>query len=441
MLIVPPVPPDQGSLGLRLDTLTRLRWLAIAGQTVAVLVVALGLGFPVPLLGSGLTIVAAAAFNVGLNGLLAPNHRFDAHTSALILACDVLQLSVLLYFTGGVQNPFAMLFLAPVLISAAALPPRHTLALGALAVALASVLMLSHRPLPWTPGEAFVLPRLYAVGIWVSILVSLAFIGVYAWRVAAEARQMAQALSLTELALVRAQHLTALDGVAAAAAHKLGTPLATIAVVVKEMHRQLEPDDPLKEDVTLLMQESARCREILSRIASIGQDEGGPLGERSIEELLDEIVAPHRQFDIEIAVDLRGTGPQPRTARNPGLFYGIGNLIENAMDFARRRVTVTAEWTDATVSLTVADDGPGFTPEVLQRFGDPFLTTRSERLQTPAAKRGRGGGMGLGLFITKTLLERSGATLACRNAAEGGARVTMHWSRSAFSQPLPRVLG
>lgn len=430
---------DPAELGLRLDILTRLRWLAVAGQSAAVLVVAFGLTFSVPLIPAALTIGLAAAFNLGLNLMLPANHRFSARASALVLACDILQLSLLLYLTGGLTNPFATLFLAPVLISAAALPPRHTLLLGLLAVAIASGLALRHWPLPWQGDAPFLLPDLYIAAIWFSIVVSLAFIGVYAWRVAEEARQMAHALSLAELTLLRQQHITALDGVAAAAAHKLGTPLATIAVIAKEMNRQVEADDPLKEDVELLLQESGRCREILSKIASLGQDEGGPLGKCALGQLLEEVAAPHRGEGIEIEIRMISAGEPPLAPRLPGLMYSLGNLVENAADFARHTVILSAEWTDEAISLTVADDGPGFAPEVVQRLGNPFLTTRPERLSQTHGQRGKGGGMGLGFFITKTLLERSGARITWGNASGGGARVHIVWPRSVFTPAQPRV--
>ena len=440
MTLMPEPTSDPGELGLRLDILTKLRWLAVAGQIAAVLVVTFLLRFPVPLLPVGLTIGLAAAFNIGLNLALPANHRFSAQASALVLACDILQLSLLLYLTGGLTNPFAMLFLAPVLISATALPPKHTLFLGGLAVAIASAMALQHWPLPWQGDAPFVLPDLYVLAIWCSIVVSLAFIGVYAWRVAEEARQMAHALSLAELTLVRQQHITALDGVAAAAAHKLGTPLATIAVIAKEMNRLVEADDPLKEDVELLLQESGRCREILSKIASLGRDEGGPLGKCALGQLLEEVAAPHRGSGATIEVRMMTEGEQPLAPRLPGLMYSLGNLVENAVDFARSTVILSADWTDTTLTLTVADDGPGFAPEVVQRLGNPFLTTRPERLTQSQAQRGKGGGMGLGFFITKTLLERSGARITWGNAGGGGgARIHIVWPLSVFAPSQPRV--
>ena len=426
---------DANGARLRLDTLTRLRWLAISGQSAALLVVAFWLKFPTPLAESLAVILMAAALNIVRSVRFSGNHRFGSPISALLLAFDMVQLSALLYLTGGLENPFALLFLAPVMISAAALEPRHTLALGVLAAVLASLLAVYHWPLPWHAGETLVLPPTYVAGIWVSILLGLAFIGIYAWRVAEEARQMARALAATELVLAREQHLSALDGLAAAAAHQLGTPLGTIAVIAGEMARQVPQDSLLYEDIVLLRQETARCRDILAKLASLGDDAGGPLGHVTLTALLEEVVAPHRSFGIAVEVDANGTGPEPQGARNPGVVYGLGNLVENAVEFASSRVRVTARWTAGEVSVIVDDDGPGFPPDLLHHLGEPYLTAR--RRGRGDGRRNGGGGLGLGLFIARTLLQRSRARVSWGNMpGMAGARIAIHWSREDFSRTV-----
>src|SRR3712207_2870190 len=202
---------------LRLDTLVRLRWLAIIGQAAAVSIVHFGLGFPLRF-GLCFVLIAASAWvNLALRIQYPASHRLSDNATTFLLAFDILQLAGLLYLTGGLQNPFSMLFLAPVLISATALPPERTLGLGLLAVGSATLLVLANPPLPWYPGTPLELPFLYVSGIWTAILLGTAFTGVFAWRVAEEARQLAQALAATELVLAREQHLSQLDGLAAAA--------------------------------------------------------------------------------------------------------------------------------------------------------------------------------------------------------------------------------
>lgn len=423
---------------LRVDTLVRLRWLAVIGQSATVAGVHFALGFPLPFSACFTVIASSALLNIGLRIRYPVSVRLDAGLAALILAFDVLQLSVLLFLTGGLQNPFSILVLAPVMISATALPPWRTLLLGAFALALTTALAFFHLPLPWRPGESLILPLPYITGIWCAIQLGLGFTGVYAWRVADEARQLANALSATELVLEREQHLSQLDGLAAAAAHELGTPLATIALVVRELDRSAGPDHPMAEDLALLREQVARCRDILAKLTSLGTDDAGPLDRLTLSHLIEEAAGPQRGFDTPIHITCQGEGPEPVTARNPGLLYGLGNIIDNAVDFAVSRVQIDARWTPDTVSLIVRDDGPGVPPDILLRLGDPYVTTRG------AERRGIGrrsrddnaDGHGLGVFIAKTLIERTGAQIAWTNAPspEEGALVSVVWPRAAFQQ-------
>jgi two-component system, sensor histidine kinase RegB len=422
---------------LRLDTLVRLRWLAITGQTAAIAVVQFGFGFPLPFGLCFLMVAASAWVNLALRIHYPASHRLEDNAATLLLAFDILQLAALLYLTGGLQNPFSMLFLAPVLISATALTPERTLGLGLLAVGAATILVLAHRPLPWFPGETLEIPFVYVTGVWTAILLGTAFTGIYAWRVAEEARLLAQALAATELVLAREQHLSQLDGLAAAAAHELGTPLATIALVAKELDLQAPKDPAMADDIKLLREQVDRCRGILAKLTSLGEDQTGILDTMKLSHLIEEIVAPQRSFDVTIEVLKTGEEPEPVCRRNPGLLYGLANLVDNAVDFAASTVVLEAVWTPDQVRIEIRDDGPGFAPEVLLRIGEPYVTTRG------AGQRGGGNdgsGLGLGLFIAKTLIERSGAQLIVTNAMppRNGAVVRIVWPREAFEGDAAR---
>ncbi len=440
---------------LRLDTFVRLRWLAVAGQSAAVAGAQFGLGLTLPFGWCFLAIAASSWLNLALRIRFPASYRLNDDSAALLLAFDIVQLAVLLFLTGGLQNPFSLLFLAPVLISATALPPERTLALGLLAVGLATLLALVHKPLPWFSDGLIELPFLYVSGVWTAILLGTAFTGVYAWRVSEETRQLAQALAATELVLAREQHLSQLDGLAAAAAHELGTPLGTIMVVTKELIRQLGPSatPAVRDDLDLLHEQVDRCRGILGKLTSLGGSDGHFLETVSLGQLVEELAAPHRALGVVLDITRAGEGPEPLWRRNPGVLYGLGNILDNALDFAEERVALDARWTPERVSLEICDDGPGFPSEVLLRAGEPYVTTRP-RGRNRSGEGGVGGGLGLGLFIAKTLIERSGAQIILSNASRPGARgavVRISWARHVFerdtlvhnlqasqgSQPLP----
>jgi two-component system sensor histidine kinase RegB len=417
---------------LRVDTLVRLRWLAIGGQSAAVLGTYFGLGFKLPLAACLLGIGVSAALNIALRLRLPRTYRLADGPAAALLAFDILQLSALLYLTGGIENPFVVLFLAPVMISAVSLPKRLTLAVAALMIACATGLTVEHMPLPWYDSQHLTLPLLYRFSIWVALVLGAAFIGIYAARVAEEARRLGDALTATELVLAREQHLTQLDGLAAAAAHELGTPLATIALVTAELRKQTSQTPSTKEDLALLAQEIARCRAILGKLTSLSEDSDGLFDRMKLSHLIEEVVEPQRHFGVDVKVSREGDGPEPVCLRNPGIMYGLGNLVENAIDFARSEVCIRTDWSSHAVTVTIEDDGPGFSPDVLAHLGDPYISTRFDR----RSKTEEGAGLGLGLFIANTLLERSGATVKPANAEppQTGARVTVRWSRELFER-------
>jgi two-component system sensor histidine kinase RegB len=417
---------------VRLDTLARIRWLAVLGQTGAVIVVHYGLDFTLPIGPCFAVIALSAALNVFVRLRFRATPRLDAATAAWLLAFDILQLAALLFLTGGLENPFSFLFLGPVLISATALPQRTTLLLGGLAALCATALVFFHLPLPWASDEPLTLPSTYMLAVWLSLLLALGFIGAYAWQVAEEARLLADALAATELVLAREQHLSQLDGLAAAAAHELGTPLSTIAVIAKELARTLGPQSPHAEDIKLLGEQARRCRDILAKLTELSTS-SEPFDRMKLSGLIEEVVAPHRHFGVTIEVTLPADRAiEPVGARNPAVLYGLGNLVENAVDFARLRVGVSAEWTEDDVAVTIADDGPGFSPEVRGRLGEPYVTSRgSGRPAEPESA-----GLGLGFFIAKTLIERSGGILSCTNRPppQSGAVVNVRWARADFEK-------
>jgi two-component system, sensor histidine kinase RegB len=428
------IPAFHPGRNVRLDTLVRLRWLAVIGQTTAVLVVYLGLDFDLPIWACLAVIALAAWLNVALRVRFRNSQWVAPDRAAWLLAFDVAQLTILLFLTGGIENPFSFLLLGPVLLSATALPPRITLMLGGFAAACATALIFVHYSLPWDADKPLDLPAIYTMGIWISLLLAIGFIGAYAWQLTDEGRQLANALAATELVLAREQHLSQLDGLAAAAAHELGTPLSTITVIAAELEREIKGPSPHAEDIRLLREQAQRCRGILGKLTQLSASVA-PFDRMPLSALIEETVAPHRHFGVAINVAKSAQeAAEPIGRRSPAILYGLGNVVENAVDFADRQVDVLAEWSAEKVALTIRDDGPGFAPEILGRIGEPYLTSR----RRTASIDGEAGGLGLGLFIAKTLLERSRATLSFANRAapEHGAQVRISWARADFEQSL-----
>ena len=415
---------------IRLDTILRLRWLAVLGQLVALFIVVQGLEFDVEVVPCVAIIGLSALLNLALQIAVNPMQRLEPAYAAALLALNIIELAGLLFFTGGLENPFSFLFLAPVLISATALPFRLTIALGALAVVCASALVFFHFPLPWDSDDPLVLPPIYLVGVWLSIAVAIGVTSLYAFQVTEEARQLSDALAATELVLTREQHLTQLDGLAAAAAHELGTPLSTIFLISRELERAVAGDSPLAADLKTLREQTQRCRDILAKITQLSAT-GAPFDRMPLSTLIEEAVAPHRDFHAAIKVRIAiGVTPEPVGIRNPAVLYGVGNILENAVDFARTAVEVNASWNSETVEIIISDDGPGIAPDMLKRIGEPYL---SRRRSTDEAQSGHGG-LGLGVFIARTLLERTGAKVSFTNRVfpDHGAVVQIIWPRHRF---------
>jgi two-component system, sensor histidine kinase RegB len=413
---------------VRLDTILRLRWLAALGQLVAIFIVAQGLEFDVPAIPCVAIVGLSALLNLVLQIAFNPMQRLEPVYAAALLALNIAELAGLLFLTGGLQNPFSFLFLAPVLISATALPVRLTIALGALAVACASALVFFHLPLPWESDEPLVLPPIYLFGVWLSIVLAIGVTSLYSFQVTEEARKLSDALAATELVLTREQHLTQLDGLAAAAAHELGTPLSTIFLISRELEQALR-DSQLAGDIKTLREQAQRCRDILGKITQLSAT-GAPFDRMPLSTLIEETVAPHRDFGVAIKTRIAVAGAaEPVGTRNPAILYGVGNILENAVDFARTTVEVNAWWNTETVEIVISDDGPGFAPDILKRIGEPYL---SRRRGDEAQSERRG--LGLGVFIARTLLERTGAKVSFTNRIfpDHGAVVQIAWPRGHF---------
>ncbi len=430
--------------GVRLRTLVVLRWIAVFGQIVTLLVAQRVFGLDLNLGLCFMAIGAAAIANVIAIFVYPESKRLSEREVTFMLLFDTVQLSAMLFLTGGLSNPFALLILVPVTIAATTLSTPLTAMIGAASIALISLLVRYHLPLRLASGAVVPMPDIYVFGFWTAIVVGIFFLGAYARRVTAEINTMSRALLAAQMALAREQKITDLAGVVAATAHELGTPLATIKLTSSELISDLQEAPDLREDAILIRDQADRCRDILHSMGRAGKDDLH-LHQTPLCALLQEAAEPHLDRGIKVIFNpdpvACGLNPKPVVWRRPEIIHGLRNLIQNAVDFAESTVWVDASCTDEQVSIRIIDDGRGFSQQVIGRIGDPYITVNApagERAKRPEYK-----GMGLGLFIAKTLLERSGAELLFANAHDSyalqpepgtrcGAIVDISWPAEVF---------
>jgi len=429
-------------VSISLRKLVLIRWIAVAGQAATLIVVYYGLSFELPIKSALAVVAASAVLNTVASLPRNVGARLGDREAALYLAYDTLQLGILLYLTGGLLNPFATLMLAPVTVSATILSRSSVIGLSVLTIVAVAALAFFHQPLPSRGGALLDPPPLFMLGIWTALVCSTIFISGYVWSIAAEARKMRDAFSATQLALAREQRISAVGSLAAAAAHQLGSPLATIAVVAKELARELPPDSPHAPDAELLLSQSERCRNILTDLVRQRDGEqGSPFARLPFSVLVEAAGEPHLIHGIEMHYEI-GAGrdadgrpiEEPLVPRSPEIMHGLGNLIQNAIQFARHEVVVTTSWSEDTVAVDIVDDGPGFSAAVLARIGEPYISGRGLPLQQIGSQH-----MGLGIFIAQSLLERTGARLSFANLSDGGAQVVIEWRRQNLAAIEPMM--
>jgi two-component system sensor histidine kinase RegB len=400
-----------------------LRWVAISGQLITLSGVYCLLGFDLPV-GPVSTILGISMIvNVLMSRHTGSETRLALRQIPYYLIYDLGQLTAMLFLTGGLNNPFCILILAPTAIAAAILSGRTALALCALALLAIALLALSPYPLPWTNG-GFFLPQPFLLGMASALIIAILFITFYVWTVAREASQLTKALGATQLALAKEQKISSLGALAAAAAHELGSPLSTICVAAKEILSNLNPESPLWEDAQLLVSQSDRCRDILMKFSCpSNHDHPLPCQTLPLSAIIDLAARPHHIPSIQLAIRKDTPNPEPHLSLTPDLIHGLGNILQNAFQFAKSQVQVTVRWDDQALEAIIQDDGPGYPSSLLSRLGDPYLSGR----QDPP----KGSHLGLGLFIAQTLLSQRQGEIHFSNSA--GACCLVRWPRSTVS--------
>ena len=424
---------------IRLRTMIFIRWVAISGQLAAIIIAYqyfdLALDLSLCFFAVGISVLA----NITASLFFPESKRLSELENVFMILFDLFQLAFLLYLTGGLNNPFSFLLVAPVVVSAAALKRQSTIIIGSAAILIVTLLSTFFVPLENQAGKLLSIPDIFLFGNWIAIITGVVFLAFYSTRVTSELNTMSDALFATQTALSREQKLTDLGGVVAAAAHELGTPLATIKLTSSELIEELKDFPELLDDAFLIRDQAERCGNILNSMGSTGKDDL-QMHQALLAEIIREAAEPHSKrgitIETKISDDHKGGIDEPHLIRRPEIIHGLRNMIQNAVDFATSKVWVESSWTKETITIIIADDGYGYPANLLGRLGDPFLTAK-------IGKQNRQGyeGMGLGLFIAKTLLERTGAKISFTNGHRNqtsnqskvepsGAIVEINWPRN-----------
>ena len=410
------------NLNLDKNTLTILRYIAIFGQFLAINIVFFYLDLPFPIALSYAVIILGLLTNLYLQFGIKINQLKDLY-SLIFLIYDLVQLSILLYLTGGIFNPFCFLLIIPAIVSSTFLSMGSTIILGITTSFLLGIISFFHLPLPGEQMDLLHFPDFYKTGIIISILIGLIFLSYFGIRFAGETKKRSEALNKLQEVISKEYELESLGGQAAAAAHSLGTPLATITVVAKELKKEIGNDKEFSRDIDLLISQTKRCSEILKQISRKQIEEDVFLSSIKFEDLLEEIINSFKETSSK-KIDLITDEDQNKFAiqRTPEIIYGLRNFIGNAVKFSKSKVKINLKSDEKEVEIKINDDGPGIPEDIINKIGEPYIKSKSKELSSNA-------GLGLGTFLGKTLLERQKAKLSFeRNSKLGGALVVISWS-------------
>ena len=414
------------NLNLDKKTLTILRYIAIFGQFIAINIVFFYLELQFPLKESYIIILIGLTTNLFLQFKVKVNQLKDTYAS-LFLLYDLFQLSSLLYLTGGILNPFSILLIIPTIVSSTFLSMGTTIILGVITSFLLFILSFVYLPLPGLDKNIFEVPNFYKQGILTAILIGLVFLSYFGIRFAGETKKRSEALRKLQEVISKEYELESLGGQAAAAAHSLGTPLATISVVAKELKKEIGDDKEISKDIDLLISQTKRCSEILKQISKKQIKEDNFLNFIKFEDLLEEIIVSFNETsskDINLIVE--NDNNKIEIQRTPEIIYGLRNFIGNAVKFSKSRVNINLRSDQKIIEIQINDDGPGIPEDLIQKMGEPYIKSKSKELSDNS-------GLGLGTFLGKTLLERQGAKLIFkRNSKLGGALVVLSWNTNKF---------
>ena len=410
------------NLHLDKKTLVNLRWIAIIGQLIAINFVYFFLKLDLPIIETHIIILIGFTTNIILQFKIKTNQLKDFN-SALFLVYDLLQLSILLYLTGGISNPFSLLIIIPTIVSSTFLSMGTTIILGTITISLLFFLKENHKILPGLDLYNFNFPEYYVAGALVSIIIGLVFLSYFGIKFSGETKKRSGALDKLQQVMAKEYELDSLGGLAAAAAHSLGTPLATISVVAKELKKEIGDRSKHSKDLDLLISQAKRCSEILKQISKKEISDDQFINLIKVEDLLEEIIISFEETsDKKIILSEVNDMNKINIKRSPEIVYGLRNFIGNAIKFADKELIIKVTSDDETLTLLINDDGPGYAEDIINLIGEPYLKSKSKKINNKA-------GLGLGIFLGKTLLERKKARLTFSNNEDlKGASVKIIWN-------------
>jgi len=412
---------SKDNIQLDKKTLVILRWIAIIGQYITISIVYFVLKFELPFFYCSVIIFIGVLTNFYLQFKFGKN-QLNNFASTFFLFYDLLQLSVLLYLTGGVTNPFTILLIVPAIVSSTFLTLRSTINLSIVTIIVLIVLTINHLPLPHTGELHFHVPDIYLYAVPIAIIIGLIFLTYFGVRFGIESRKRTEALNRLELILAKEHELESIGLQAAAAAHSLGTPLSTITVIARELEKEIGSNQKYSKDVDLLLSQSKRCSDILKDLSKDQLKEDNFLSNIKIEELLDEIIRSFTEIsEKKLFLLAERNKLNPSIERTLEITYGLRNFIGNAVKYSNSSVDITLESNDKITEVKVCDDGPGFSDDILDVLGEPYIRSKNQIISSKS-------GLGLGTFIGKTLLERMKANVKFDKCPKtNGDMVTIKW--------------
>ena len=410
------------NLNLDRKTLVILRWIALIGQFSTIILVYFYLKLDFPFLFTCAIIFLGFLTNIYLQFKIKSILVKDLNAS-IYLIYDLIQLTSLLYLTGGISNPFSILIIIPAIVSSTFLSKGTTIILGILTIIFLFCLSIFHYPLPGIHNNSETFPKLYLTGYFLAVVVGLVFLSYFGIRFSGESKRRSDAVTKLQQVIAKEYELESLGGQAAAAAHSLGTPLATISVVASELKKELGRNSEHSKDIELLVSQTKRCGEILKQISKKQIKEDQFFSKTSIDSLLNEIIESFKETSSKkLILNSEKYNNKFTLQRSPELIYGLRNFIGNAVKFSRSIVEIEVKSDLTNLEVLINDDGPGFPEDIKLNLGEPYIKSKSTKVISNT-------GTGLGTFLGKTLLERKSARLSfLQNDKLGGASVKIIWN-------------